>query len=246
LGKLLSWNRFLRCTVKIRENSQSIFLIFDFLCICPDYIQTFIRFALFDLSNRRSSKKLTFVSCSVLTDFCHYLCLPLDRFLFEFFWSRDFWGSCYSIIFFICGFFELKPEPKGLIYYYVYANITNRIVWSFVWKEVFKCRDWRMMRWDEEWTKAQAWGCPCHPKKYPRGTSVKAWGFPRGTPSSSAIIRSPFNTLYFYCFIFYAFFLEHLYFCFQFYFVLFATINGWTPTNFFWRRYTCFSLPRTL
>jgi hypothetical protein len=28
-------------------------------------------------------------------------------------------------------------------------------------KEVFKCRDWRMMRGVEEWTKAQAWGCPC-------------------------------------------------------------------------------------
>jgi hypothetical protein len=26
--------------------------------------------------------------------------------------------------------------------------------------------------------KAQAWGCPCHPKKYPRSTSVKAWGCP--------------------------------------------------------------------
>jgi hypothetical protein len=32
------------------------------------------------------------------------------------------------------------------------------------------------------------------------------------------------------------FFLERLYFCFQFPFVLFAAINGWTPTNFFWRR----------
>jgi hypothetical protein len=32
--------------------------------------------------------------------------------------------------------------------------------------------------------------------------------------------------------------LEHLYFRFQFYFVLFAAINGWTPTNFFWRRRT--------
>jgi hypothetical protein len=47
-----------------------------------------------------------------------------------------------------------------------------------------------------------------------------------------------------YCFIFYAFFLERLYFCFQFSFVLFATINGWTPTNFFWRRYTLFFIPR--
>jgi hypothetical protein len=28
-------------------------------------------------------------------------------------------------------------------------------------KEVFKYRDWRMMRWVEEWTKAQAWWCLC-------------------------------------------------------------------------------------
>jgi hypothetical protein len=42
------------------------------------------------------------------------------------------------------------------------------------------------------------------------------------------------------------FFLERLYFSFQFCLVLFAAINGWTPTNFFWRRYTRFYLPRTL
>jgi hypothetical protein len=50
---------------------------------------------------------------------------------------------------------------------------------KFCMKEVFKCRERRMMRWDEEWTKAQAWGCPCHPKTYSRSTSVKAWGCPR-------------------------------------------------------------------
>jgi hypothetical protein len=32
----------------------------------------------------------------------------------------------------ICGGLELKSEPKELIYYYVYANIANRIVLSFV------------------------------------------------------------------------------------------------------------------
>jgi hypothetical protein len=113
----------------------------------PGYIQTFISFTLFDLSNIRSSKKSTFVSCSVLTDFCHYLCLPLDRFLFVFFWSRNFWGSCYSNICFICGVFELKPEPKGSIYYYAYANVANRIVWSFVWRKFSSVgiREW----WDE-------------------------------------------------------------------------------------------------
>jgi hypothetical protein len=94
--------------------------------------------------------------------------------------------------------------------------------------------------------KSSSLGMSTHPKKYPRGTSVKAWGCPRGTPSSSANIRSPFNTLYFYCFMHYAFFLERLYFSFQFSFVLFSKINGWTPTNFFWRRCTRFHLPRTL
>jgi hypothetical protein len=33
-------------------------------------------------------------------------------------------------------------------------------------------------------------------------------------------------------------------FCFQFSFVLFAEINGWTPKNFFWRRFTCFSFAK--
>jgi hypothetical protein len=33
-------------------------------------------------------------------------------FLFEFFWSRNFWGSCYSSIYFIYGGFDLKPEAK--------------------------------------------------------------------------------------------------------------------------------------
>jgi hypothetical protein len=78
----------------------------------PGYFKTFISFTLFDLSNKKPSKNSTFVSCSVLTDFCHYLCLPLDRFLFEFFLSQNFWGSCYSSILFICGGFELKPEAK--------------------------------------------------------------------------------------------------------------------------------------
>jgi hypothetical protein len=102
------------------------------------------------------------------------------------------------------------------------------------------------MRWDKELTKAQAWGCPCHPNKYPRSTSVKAWGCHRGTPSSSAKIRSPFKTLYFYCFMYYAFSWSISCFCFQFSFVLFAAVNG-LITSCFWRE-TCFvfHLPRTL
>jgi hypothetical protein len=35
-------------------------------------------------------------------------------------------------------------------------------------------------------------------------------------------------------------------FSFQFSLVLFSAINGWTPTNFFWRSCLAFHLPRTL
>jgi hypothetical protein len=38
--------------------------------------------------------------------------------------------------------------------------------------------------------------------------------------------------------------LERLYFCFQLYFLLFAAINGWTPTCFFWRRHTPFFIAK--
>jgi hypothetical protein len=30
---------------------------------------------------------------------------------------------------------SLKLNQKGLIYYYAYANVANRIVWSFVWRK---------------------------------------------------------------------------------------------------------------
>jgi hypothetical protein len=68
---------------------------------------------------------------------------------------------------------------KEWIYYLAYTNVANKNCVKFCVKEVFKCRDRRMMRWDEVWTKAQDWWCPCNPKKYPRSTSVKAWGCPK-------------------------------------------------------------------
>jgi hypothetical protein len=83
-------------------------------------------------------------------------------------------------------------------------------------------------------------GMPMSPQEISKRYKHQSLGMPQGTPSSSAKIRSPFKTLYFYCFVYYAVFLERLYFCFQFSFVLFAPINGWTPTNFFWRGHTPF------
>jgi hypothetical protein len=51
----------------------------------PGYFQTFISFAHVDLSNRRSSKKLIFVSYSLLTDSATIcVCLSITFFLSSF------------------------------------------------------------------------------------------------------------------------------------------------------------------
>jgi hypothetical protein len=86
--------------------------------------------------------------------------------------------------------------------------------------------------------KSSSLGMPMSPQKISNKYKRQSLGMPRGTPSSSINIRSPFKTLYFYCFVFYVSFLERLYFRFQFYPFLFAAINGWTPTYFSWRRRT--------
>jgi hypothetical protein len=76
------------------------------------YFQTFISFALSDLSNIRPSKKSIFVSYFVLTDFCHYLCLPLDRFLFSSFDHGTF-EEIATVAYALMGvILEFETEPK--------------------------------------------------------------------------------------------------------------------------------------
>jgi hypothetical protein len=119
-------------------------------------------------------------------------------------------------------------------------------VFSFVWR---KFSSVGIGEWWDELKNGQKLklGMPMHhPKKYPRSTSVKAWGCPRGTPFSSAKIRSPFKTLYFYCFMHYAFFLEHQLFLFLVLFC-FVCCNKWLITSCVWREIcSIFHLPRTL
>jgi hypothetical protein len=85
--------------------------------------------------------------------------------------------------------FQMYFLNKGSIYtldQICISRVANENCVKFCMKEVFKCRERRMTRWDEVWIKAQDWVCPCHPKNYPRSTSVKAWGCPKA-PSSSSI-----------------------------------------------------------
>src|SRR3954464_11342414 len=92
---------------------------------------------------------------------------------------------------------------------------------EFCMKEVFKCRERRMMPYDEEWTKSQAWGCPLDTPRNIQEVQASNLGDARGTPSSSIkSTRSFFSALYFYCFMHYVLFLERLHFllcvyCFQ-------------------------------
>jgi len=117
------------------------------------------------------------MNCSVLTDSCTVLHLPLYPFRFEFSWSKNLFERCVTVAYAYCMLFICHTELSGFDYYYC-TNAANENCDEFCVKGVFKCRERRMMQQDEEWTKAQAWGCPCHPKKYPRSTSVKAWGCP--------------------------------------------------------------------
>jgi hypothetical protein len=94
----------------------------------PGYFQTYISFALFDLSNRRSSKKSIFVSCSVLTDSATIcVCLSIAFFLssFDHGTFEEVSAVAYALM---DGIFEFETKTKGKIYYHAYTNVANRIV----------------------------------------------------------------------------------------------------------------------
>jgi hypothetical protein len=91
------------------------------------------------------------------------------------------------------------------------------------------------MRRDEVWTKAQAWDAHVTPRNIQEVQASKLGDAPEA-PLLYSQKSGHLSTHYiFIASYFMRFFLERLYFyfCFQFSFVLFAAINGWTPTNFF-------------
>jgi hypothetical protein len=78
----------------------------------PGHFQTFISFALFYLSNRRSSKKLIFVSYSVLTDSATIcVCLSIAFFLSSF--DHGTFEEVATVAYALMdGVFEFETEPK--------------------------------------------------------------------------------------------------------------------------------------
>jgi hypothetical protein len=99
-------------------------------------------------------------------------------------------------------------KQKGLIHYYVYTNVANRIVFSFVWRKFSSVGigEW----WDEmkNGQKLKFGDSHVTPRNIQVVQASMLGDAPEAPPSSSAKIRSPFKTLYFYCFMHYAFFLE--------------------------------------
>jgi hypothetical protein len=121
--------------------------------------------------------------------------------------------------------------------------LLTRIVWSFVWRKfssVGKEEWWDEMKYGKNLKLGDA---HVSPRNIQEVQASKLGDAPRH-PFFIAKIRSPFKTLYFYCFVYYVFFLERLYFYLQFFFCW----NKWLDHIMFVleRNILHFSLPRTL
>jgi hypothetical protein len=203
-----------------------IFWTCNFLCICPRLYTNFISWTLCDLSNRKPSKirplsAILFWQISANICVCRFIAFFLSSF------DHGTFGEVATVVYtqyvvVLC--WNLKQ--KGLIHYYAYTNVANRFVFSFVWRKFSSVGigEW----WDElkDGQKLKLGDAHASPQEISKKYKRQTWGCPEAPPSSSAKIRSPFKTLYFYCFMHYTFFLERLCFCFQFSFALFAAING--------------------
>ena len=118
-------------------------------------------------------------------------------------------------------------------------TLLMRIVMSFVWRKFSSVGREEWCNKMKNGQKLKLGDAHVTPRNIQEVQASKLGDAP-ASPLHQQIIRSSFNALYFYCFIWYVLFLERLYFCFQFSFVLFSVINGWTPSYLFWRRHTPF------
>jgi hypothetical protein len=98
----------------------------------------------------------------------------------------------------------------------------------------------------EEWTKAQAWGCPRTPRNIQEIQAPKL-GDALEAPLLHRQKSGQLSTHYIFiasCTMRFSWSVSC--FSFQFCLILFAEINGWNPTNSFWRSCLAFHLTRTL
>jgi hypothetical protein len=145
-----------------------------------------------------------------LTDFCHYLYLPLDLFLFEFFWSRNFWEKLLQYL--MCSevlYVSWNQTKSGFTILHK-LMLLIRIVWSCVWRKfssVGKGEWWDEMKYGQKLKLGDAHVTPRNIQEVQASNLRDAPWHPFFINKN---IRSSFKTLYFYCFICYVFFLKHL------------------------------------
>ena len=125
-----------------RKNSCKIsvcpFKAWIFVLLPPGCYLTFVSSTLFDLSNRRSSKKFVFTCWSVLTDFCHYLHLLLIDSFLAYFWEIELFEGIDTVACVFRGIFAiLKLKPQGLLSF-EYTNVANEDCVQFCMKEKFQ------------------------------------------------------------------------------------------------------------
>jgi hypothetical protein len=109
--------------------------------------------------------------------------------------------------------FELKLNQKW-IYYLAYTNVANENCVKFCMKEVFKCRERKIICEMKDGQKLNLGDAHVTLRNI-QEVQVSNLGDAQGSPFFiNKNIRSSFKTLYFYCFICYVLFLEHIYFCF--------------------------------
>ena len=99
--------------------------------------------------------------------------------------------------------------PSGFIL--LSTNPSNEDYEKFCVKEVFKCKERRMIWEDEGWKKISSLGMPMSPPRNIQEVQASNLGDAQCIPFFiNNIIRSSLKTLYFYCFTCYVLFLERL------------------------------------
>jgi hypothetical protein len=138
-------------------------------------------------------------------------------------------------------------KQKRMIICYAYTNVANRFVFSFVWR---KCSSVGIGEWWDELKNGQNLKLgDAHAsrqeisKKYKR----QSLGMPPRHPFFIGKNQVTFqDTIFLLLHALCVFLGASVVLVFIISLVLFAVINGWTPTNFFWRSCLAFHLPRTL
>jgi hypothetical protein len=139
-------------------------------------------------------------------------------------------------------------SKKGLIQCYACTNVANRFVFSFVWRKFSSVGigEW----WDELKNGQKIKLGDAHaPQEISKRYKRQSLGMPPRHPFFIGKNQVTFqHTIFLLLHALYVFLGASvvLVFSFQFCLVLLAAINGWTPTNFFWRSCLAFHLPRTL